>query len=99
MSSNLWTHKHPVALNADAIEKKKRQDSQAALIFALLIGAFAAIGIFLSAHSVTPQEPSQVSDCTGVEPKAARLVCFDKLARDAETPFKGAPPAHLDGTR
>lgn len=90
MSSDLWTHKHPVAINTEAIDKnKQRQDSQAALIFALLIGAFAALGILLSAGGVTTHEASQVSDCASVVPKAARLACFDKLARDAETPFKG----------
>ncbi len=100
MSGELWTGKHAVTQDADAIDRmKKRGESQAALIFALLIGVFAALGIVLMAHGAPDGAPSQVSDCTGVGPGPARLACFDKVARDLETPFKGAPPPRLDGQK
>lgn len=100
MSSDLLTRKQPIALDADAIdEMKKREESQAALIFALLIGAFAALGIFLMAHGTQNGAPLHVSDCATVEAKSARLACFDQLARNIDMPFKGAPPARLDGER
>ncbi|MBS0234599.1 MAG: hypothetical protein JSR99_14060 [Proteobacteria bacterium] len=100
MSGEFWTSKHVTAHGLDAIDEiKKREESQAALIFALLIGAFAALGIFLFAHSAPDNVPLRVSDCTSVQSKSARLACFDTLARDTETPFKGAPPVSIDGQR
>ncbi len=97
MSSHLWTRRPPIPLDADALEKKKKQeDSEAALIFALLIGACAALGIILYANSEPDNEPVQVSDCTAIQPEPARLACFDKLARSRETPFKGEPPAQIE---
>lgn len=100
MSSHSWSfRKQPGAFDADELEKEKlREDKETALIFALLIGAFAAFGIILLANSDQHQGPSQISDCASVEPKAARLACFDELSRySAAPPFKGAPPTQIDG--
>ena len=100
MSSDSWSfRKQPTGLDTDALEREKqREDKDTALIFALLIGAFAAFGIILLANSDTRQWQSQISDCASVEPTTARLACFDELSRSsAAPPFKGAPPAQLDG--
>jgi hypothetical protein len=100
MSSDSWGfRKQQLALDADELEKEKvREERETALIFALLIGVFAAFGIILLANSQQHQGPSQISDCASVEPKPARLACFDELSRySAASPFKGAPPAQLGG--
>ncbi len=97
MASDLWTSKGSVAFDADELDKKrKRAESQAALIFALLIGAFAALGIILVANSER-EGPTEISDCSALEPGAARLACFDKLARDREASFKATAPTRIDG--
>lgn len=98
MASDLWTSKGSVAFDADELDKKrKRAESQAALIFALLIGAFAALGIVLIANSERERGPTEISDCSALEPGAARLACFDKLARDSEASFKATAPTRIDG--
>jgi hypothetical protein len=100
MSSDSWSfRKQHTRLDEDALEREKqREEKETALIFAILIGAFAAFGIILLANSDTRQRPSQISDCASVEPTTARLACFDELSRSsAAPPFKGAPPAQLDG--
>ncbi len=97
MSDQSWTRKQAIHLDADALDKKrKRQESEAALIFALLIGACAAFGIILYANSEPSDEPTQVSDCTTIKPEQARLACFDTLVRSGATPFKGEAPLQLD---
>jgi hypothetical protein len=93
VSDTLSTRRQPARLAADEIDKKKaRQERQTALIFALLIGAFAASGIALLANS-GQHGPATVNDCVSVESTPARLACFDDLARrSAPMPFKGVPP-------
>lgn len=98
MASGRSTHKDVLARHRDVREGlHKRQESQAALIFVLLIGLFAALGIFLTAQSAPGSEPQRVADCAAVGGNAARLTCFDTLARNADMPFKGAAPTqHSD---
>jgi hypothetical protein len=84
------------------LKEKDRYDRQAALIFALLIGAFAALGILLFENSGSRVGPEEMSDCSSVQPESARLACFDELSRNSKSksePFKGAPPAELDGKK
>lgn len=82
------------------MKEKERHDRQAALIFALLIGAFAALGIVLVMNSSSRVGPKEISDCSSVQPESARLACFDELSRHSKSePFKGAPPAELDGKK
>ncbi|WP_092865404.1 hypothetical protein [Hyphomicrobium facile] len=82
------------------MKEKERRDRQTALIFALLIGAFAALGILLVMNSNSRVGPKDVSDCSSVQPEAARLACFDELSRHSKSePFKGAPPAELGGKK
>jgi hypothetical protein len=89
MASDLWTPKGSVAFDADELDRKRKHaESQAALIFALLIGAFAAFGIFLIANSERAPQPSNISDCSGLEPGATRLARFDKLVRERDASFK-----------
>jgi len=90
-----------VDLEAEEFEKQKERESrQAALIFALLIAAFAALGIVLLASSGPRVEPTEISDCSSVQPGRARLACYDELSRHSKTqPFKGAPPPEFDGQK
>jgi hypothetical protein len=100
MSSDSWSFRKPATgLDADALEREKqREEKETALIFALLIGAFAAFGIILLANNDPRRWPSQISDCASVEPTPARLACFDELSRhSAAPPFKGASPEQFDG--
>jgi hypothetical protein len=104
MPSDSWSFREQSArFDADEIEKEKqkqRRDRETALIFAILIGAFAAFGLLLLANSSKRRGPSQISDCVSIGPKAVRLACFDKLSRASlSSPFKGAPPAELDGKK
>lgn len=92
MASEFWTGREPI-IDADEIDRRrKRAESQAALIFALLMGAFAALGFCLIAYSEPDERPAVIADCANVEPAEARLTCFDTLARDRQTPFKGEAP-------
>ncbi|MFT3730418.1 MAG: hypothetical protein QM780_03190 [Hyphomicrobium sp.] len=62
MSSNLWLRKHAIARGGTLQEKRKREQNDAALIYVLIIGICAALGIVLLANvepgatlsSVTP---------------------------------------------
>src|ERR1044071_7206292 len=97
MASDLWTSKGSVAFDADEIDKRRKSaEGQAALIFSLLIGAFAALGIILIANSDKAREPAEISDCSGLEPGATRLACFDKLARERDASFKSTVPTRYD---
>ncbi|MBY0559201.1 hypothetical protein [Hyphomicrobium sp.] len=78
------------------MKEKDRQDRQAALIFALLIGAFAALGIVLVMNSRSQVGPKEMSDCSSIQSESARLACFDELSRHSKSePFKGSPPTQL----
>jgi hypothetical protein len=92
---------HTLRLEPEELEKRKeRNDRQAALIFAILIAAFAALGIVLLVTSSPRVGPREISDCSSVEPASGRLACFDELSRHSKSvPFKGAPPAELDGKK
>ncbi len=98
MSTDTFSVRRPVRFEADELDKrKKKEERQTALIFALLIGVFAAFGIVLLASN-GQQGPSTVSDCVSVESTPQRLACFDELARrSAPAPFKGSPPVRTDG--
>lgn len=99
MQSNMGDFRKQAEVEAEEFEKQKeRHHRQAALIFALLIGAFAALGIVLLMNS-GPRAPSEISDCSSVQPEAARLACFDELSRHSTSPFKGSPPAELGGKK
>jgi hypothetical protein len=66
------------------------QTRTAALICALLIAGFAAIGIVILANTERPAGPSEISDCASVRVEADRLACLDGLARrPPEQPSKG----------
>ena len=52
MASNLLTHRRSISDGPEALlKRKKRAESEAALLLALLIGACAAIGIIFLANS------------------------------------------------
>jgi hypothetical protein len=94
-----WSPRRTLSPKDEEIDRRtRRAESEAALIFALLIGACAASGIVLLAGRDTPEAPAQVSDCRTIEPPSARLACFDGVAQKKATPAKGATaPAEPQG--
>ncbi len=74
------------------------QTRMAALICALLIAGFAAIGIVILANTDRSTAPAEIGDCTSIRDEAERLACFDELARRPEQPSKGGTVPNLRRT-
>ncbi len=90
MAIEFWTGRETSLADAEEIDRKRKlAESQAALFFALLMGAMAMLGILLTATSEPDDHPAALAECANVQLARSRLACFDTLARDRLIPFKG----------
>lgn len=70
------------------------QMHSAALLCEALLAGVACVGLVLSSYDRS-QGPFELSDCQQLGDRAARLVCFDRLANSASFPFKGGSPYRM----